>query len=202
METVRERRSVGRPREFNVEEVLDKAVETFWSKGYEATSIQDLVDGMGIHRGSLYAAFGDKQRLFLTVLDHYRKVVVRKLLDILDGQASGKAAIRQFFANVVEHVMSGGPLRGCLVTNSAVERGLNDPQTAKKVGACLTQLEDGFHKTLVRAQGAGEIDPQRDPRALARYLTSSLQGLLVIGKVRSDRMVLEDVVKETLRALD
>ncbi|MGH8581679.1 MAG: TetR/AcrR family transcriptional regulator [Gammaproteobacteria bacterium] len=193
---------MGRPREFNLEEVLDKAVETFWSKGYEATSIQDLVDGMGIHRGSLYAAFGDKQRLFLAVLDRYRKVVVRKLLDILDSHASGKAAIRQFFANVVEHVISGGSLRGCLVTNSAVERGLNDPQTAKKVAACLTQLEDGFHKTLVRAQSAGEIDPQRDPRALARYLTSSLQGLLVIGKIRGDRMVLEDVVKVTLHALD
>ncbi len=202
MERVRDTRSVGRPREFNLEEVLDKAVETFWSKGYEATSIQDLVDGMGIHRGSLYAAFGDKQRLFLTVLDRYRKVVVRKLLDILDAQTSGKAAIRQFFANVVEHVIKGGSLRGCLVTNSAVERGLSDPQTAKRVSACLTQLEDGFHKTLMRAQSTGEIDPRRDPRALARYLTSSLQGLLVIGKVRSDRMVLEDVVKVTLRALD
>ncbi|MGH9960830.1 MAG: TetR/AcrR family transcriptional regulator, partial [Pyrinomonadaceae bacterium] len=127
--------------------MLDKAVETFWSKGYEATSIQDLVESMGIHRGSLYATFGDKQRLFLTVLDRYRKVVVRKLLDILDTNALGKAAIRQFFATVIEHVMTGGPLRGCLVTNSAVERGLSDPDTAKKVSLCIKQLEDGFYKT-------------------------------------------------------
>jgi len=69
---------VVRPREFILEEVLDKAVETFWSKGYEATSIQDLVENMGIQRGSLYAAFGDKQCLFLTVLDRYRKMVVKK----------------------------------------------------------------------------------------------------------------------------
>ncbi len=193
---------VARPREFALEEVLDKAVETFWSKGYEATSIQDLVENMGIHRGSLYAAFGDKQGLFLTVIDRYRKVVVRKLLDILDSDPSGKAAIRKFFAAVVEHVITGGPLRGCLVTNSAVERGLSDPQTAKKVSLCLKQLEEGFYKTLLRAQGAGEIDRGRNSRALAHYLTSCLQGLLVIGKIRTDRAALEDVVEVTLEALE
>ncbi|MFH0350324.1 MAG: TetR/AcrR family transcriptional regulator [Chromatiales bacterium] len=193
---------MSRPREFDIEDVLDKAVETFWSKGYEATSIQDLVESMGIHRGSLYAAFGDKQRLFLTVLDRYRKVVVRKLLDILDTNASGKAAIRQFFATVIEHVITGGPLRGCLVTNSAVERGLSDPDTAKKVSLCIRQLEDGFYKTLLRDQSTGEFDNQRDLHALARYLTCNLQGLLVIGKIRSDRSALEDVVKVTLQALE
>ena len=190
---------VVRPREFILEEVLDKAVETFWSKGYEATSIQDLVENMGIQRGSLYAAFGDKQRLFLTVLDRYRKMVVKKLLDILDSHASGKAAIRQFFLAVVEHIMTAGPLRGCLVTNSAVERGLRDTATAKKVSLCLLQLENGFYKTLVRARDTGEIDERLNLRAIARYLTSSLQGLLVMGKVRAERQALKDVVDVTLR---
>jgi TetR/AcrR family transcriptional regulator, transcriptional repressor for nem operon len=193
---------VVRPREFILEEVLDKAVETFWSKGYEATSIQDLVENMGIQRGSLYAAFGDKQRLFLTVLDRYRKIVVKKLLDILDSHASGKAAIRQFFLAVVEHIMTAGPLRGCLVTNSAVERGLRDTATAKKVSLCLLQLEDGFYKTLVRARDTGEIDERLDLRAVARYLTSSLQGLLVMGKVRAERRALKDVVDVTLQVLE
>ena len=193
---------VVRPREFILEEVLDKAVETFWSKGYEATSIQDLVENMGIQRGSLYAAFGDKQRLFLTVLDRYRKMVVKKLLDILDSHASGKAAIRQFFLAVVEHIMTAGPLRGCLVTNSAVERGLRDTATAKKVSLCLLQLEDGFYKTLVRARDTGEIDERLDLRAVARYLTSSLQGLLVMGKVRAERRALKDVVDVTLQVLE
>ncbi len=144
---------------------------------------------------------GTSRRLFLRVLDRYRKVVVRKLLDILDTNASGKAAIRQFFATVIEHVMTGGPLRGCLVTNSAVERGLSDPDTAKKVSLCVKQLEDGFYKTLLRDQSAGELDNHRDLRALARYLTCNLQGLLVIGKIRSDRSALEEVVEVTLRAL-
>jgi TetR/AcrR family transcriptional repressor of nem operon len=193
---------VARPREFDLDEVLDKAVEMFWSKGYEATSIRDLVESMGIHRASLYVAFGDKQRLFLAVLDRYRQVVVRKLLDIFDSSPSGKAAIRQFFATVIDHVLNGGPLRGCLITNSAVERGLSDPETAKTVSLCLAQIEEGFYDTLLRARDAGELDAGRDLRALARYLTSSLQGLLVIGKIQTDRSALEDVVTVTLRALD
>ncbi len=193
---------MARPREFDVGEVLDKAVETFWSKGYEATSIRDLVESMGIHRASLYVAFGDKQRLFLSVLDRYRKMVVRKLLDILGAHSSGKTAIRQFFATVVEHLVNGGPLRGCLITNSAVERGLSDPATADKVRACLAQIEDGFYETLLRARRAGELGQGSDLRALSRFLTSSLQGILVIGKIKTDRAALEEVVEVTLRVLE
>jgi len=126
----------------------------------------------------------------------------KKLLDILDSHVSGKAAIRQFFLAVVEHIMTAGPLRGCLVTNSAVERGLRDTATAKKVSLCLLQLENGFYKTLVRARDTGEIDERLDLRAVARYLTSSLQGLLVMGKVRADRRALKDVVDVTLQVLE
>jgi len=98
--------------------------------------------------------------------------------------------------------MTAGPLRGCLVTNSAVERGLRDTATAKKVSLCLLQLENGFYKTLVRAHDTGEIDERLNLRAIARYLTSSLQGLLVMGKVRAERQALKDVVDVTLRVLE
>ncbi len=192
---------MARPREFHFDEALDRAVETFWSKGYEATSIQDLVDSMGIHRGSLYTAFGDKQSLFLRVLDRYRIVIVKKLMDILESEPTGVAAIQRFFAAIVEHVMTGGPLRGCLITNSAVERGLSDPDTAKKVDLCLKQIEEGFFKTLERAQEMGELSTTREIRPLARYLTSSMQGLLVVGKVRKNRASFEDIVAVTLQVL-
>jgi TetR/AcrR family transcriptional repressor of nem operon len=78
---------------------------------------------------------------------------------------------------------------------------LSDPDTAKKVSMCLLQIEGGFYKTLVQARDAGEIDERLNLRAIARYLTSSLQGLLVIGKVRTERQVLNDVVEVTLEAL-
>lgn len=193
---------MARPREFDHAYVLDKAVEVFWSKGYEATSVQDLVDATGLHRGSLYGAFGSKQQLFIHVLDRYADVVVKKLLNILQANASAKTAIRQFFAAVVEHVINGGSLRGCLVTNSAVERALCDSDTAAKVGISLDRIEAGFYQALLQAQAAEELSAGKNLRAVARYLTSSLQGLLVIGKVKSERQALEDVVAVTLLVLD
>lgn len=164
--------------------------------------MQDLVDATGLHRGSLYGAFGNKQQLFIHVLDRYADVVVKKLLDILQANLSGKTAIRQFFLAVVEHVINGGSLRGCLVTNSAVERALSDSDTAIKVEDCLLRFEAGFYQVLLQAQTAGELDEAKNLRAISRYLTSSLQGLLVIGKVQTERQVLEDVVDITLMVLD
>lgn len=193
---------MARPREFDRNDVLDKAMQTFWSKGYEATSMQDLVDATELHRGSLYGAFGSKQQLFLTVIDRYAEVVIKKLLDLLDGSNPGKDSIRSFFLTVIDHVMTGGPLRGCLVTNSAVERGLSDPDTAAKVGICLVRIEERFHKALLRAQAAGELRRGEDLGALARYLTCCLQGLLVTGKVRPERELLEEIVKVTLSVLE
>lgn len=193
---------MARPREFDYDHVLDKAVEAFWHKGYEATSIQDLVDATGLHRGSLYGAFGSKQELFLTVLDRYNSVVVRRLLELLDHEAGSKEGIRLFFATVIEHILTAGPLRGCLVTNSAVERGLTCGETTAKVSACLERLELGFLRALEKLQATGDLRSNVDQRALARNLTGLLQGLLVVGKVRPEADVLNDIVTVGLSVLD
>lgn len=193
---------MARPREFDYEYVLDKAVETFWHKGYEATSVQDLVDATGLHRGSLYAAFGSKQELFLTVLDRYHHIVVGRLLELLEKESAGRRGIQLFFDTVIEHILTAGPLRGCLVTNSAVERGLSCQDTAAKVGACLNRLEMGFLRSLERMQEAGELKPGANLQALSRHLTSLLQGLLVIGKVRAEAEVLRDIVSIGISVLD
>jgi TetR/AcrR family transcriptional regulator, transcriptional repressor for nem operon len=192
---------VARPREFERDVVLDRAMQVFWSRGYEATSIQHLVDRMGIQRGSLYATFGDKRALFFAAIDHYDRVVTAKLLGALEDP-SGKEAIRRFFRLRVEAALEPGRPRGCLVTNSAAELGARDRGTASKVGAVLTKIEAAFHRAVVRAQKAGEIDPARNPRALARFLTSSAQGLSVMAKASPDRAVLGDIVKVILAALD
>ena len=104
---------MARSKAFNEEIVLDKAVEVFWAKGYEAASIQDLVDAMGIQRGSMYATFGGKHQLFLTALDRYGDVVVKKLLEILESKSSALESVEQFFSQLVEHSLTAGPLRGC-----------------------------------------------------------------------------------------
>ena len=192
---------MARSKAFNEEDVLDKAVAVFWAKGYEATSVQDLVDAMGIQRGSLYATFGSKQQLFLQSLDRYGKVVVKQLLDILESKPSAIESIELFFAQLVEHLLTAGPLRSCLVTNSAIERGLRDEATKQKVLHLLNALEKGFYTALQRASKNGEISQNLDLKKVASFLTSNMQGLLVMGKVCSESSTLEGINQVTLSIL-
>lgn len=193
---------MARHKGFDSEAVLEKAMETFWAKGYEATSIQDLLECMGINRGSLYHSFGDKQGVFLAALDRYDRVVTRRLLEILETGVSGKQAIRQFFLAKLEYARLAGRPPGCLVTNSAIERCRDDPVIGARVRACLAAMEAAFHKALVRACEAGELSAKRDLRSLARYLTNSAQGLSVLARAAVGRAVLADVVRVTLSTLD
>ena len=192
---------MARSKEFNEEEVLDKAVDVFWAKGYEATSIQDLVDAMGIQRGSLYATFGGKQQLFLTALNRYGDVVVKSLLTILTSKPSAQQSIHLFFSQLVEHLLNADPLRSCLVTNSAIERGLADEATRKKVCALLNAIEKGFYQALLNAQKKNEVSSDLNLTATAYFLTSSMQGLIVMGKVCQERSVLESINQITLSVL-
>ena len=192
---------MARPKAFNEEYVIDKAVEIFWAKGYEATSLQDLVNAMGIQRGSLYATFGSKQQLFLKSLKRYSITVVKKLLEILESKPSALESIELFFAQLVEHLLTAGELRSCLITNSAIERGLRDEETKQQVLKLLNALENGFYKALLKAKENGELSTELDLKVVAHYLTSSMQGLLVMGKVCSERQVLEGINKVTLSIL-
>ena len=187
-----------RPPEFEREVVLDRAMRAFWSRGYEATSIQHLVERTGIQRGSLYGAFGDKRALFLAAIEHYDRVMTAKLLATLDAPGSGLGAIRRFFRLKVDAAQERSRPRGCLVTNSATELASRDRRTASRIGATLGRIEAAFHRAVIRGQQAGEIDPERDARALARFLTSSAQGLSVMAKASPERAPLEDIVKVTM----
>jgi len=189
---------MARPKAFDEKDVLDKAVAVFWAKGYEATSMHDLVEAMGIRRGSLYATFGSKQQLFLQSLERYGKVVVKQFLDILESKPSAIESIELFFAQLVEHLLTAGPLRSCLVTNSAIERGLRDEATKEQVLHLLNALEKGFYNALKRAQENNELSTSLDLKTVASFLTSNMQGLLVMGKVCSERSVLEGINQVTL----
>lgn len=190
-----------RPPEFEREVVLDRAMRAFWSRGYEATSIQHLVERTGIQRGSLYGAFGDKRALFLAAIEHYDRVMTAKLLATLDAPGSGLGAIRRFFRLKVDAAQERSRPRGCLVTNSATELASRDRRTASRIGATLGRIEAAFHRAVIRGQQAGEIDPDRDARALARFLTSSAQGLSVMAKASPERAPLEDIVKVTMEVV-
>ena len=193
---------MARKKEFDREAVLEKAMEVFWRQGYEATSIQDLVECMGINRGSLYDTFADKRTLFLAVIAHYRDTVVEQAFARLAAPGVSKQAIIDHFHTVVDRAIADGRRWGCLMTNTIVELSAHDSAIAARTQANLQQIESTFYQALVRAQQLGELKPDHDLQALARYLTASMQGLRVISKVTPNPDVLRDIVKVILSALD
>ena len=193
---------MARPREFDREEVLDQAIEVFWQRGYEGTSVQDLVDHMQINRGSLYGAFGDKHGVFLAALHRYEETFHSTISKRLGEGGSPMQSIRRVFEEVVRECSCDEGRKGCLMTNSAVELAAHDSDTAALVAQNFKRLEEAFVEALRDAQSEGELETKQNPRALARFLTSSLQGLRVMGKACPDRALLRDVVRVTLSVLD
>jgi len=193
---------MARHKEFDRDEALHKAMEVFWSRGYEAASVNDLVRHMGINRQSLYDTFGDKHALYLQALDRYREVEGRRMFEILDRPGSVKKALRQLFQGVVEGSFCGGQRRGCFVGNAMSELAGRCKATAAKTCSNMAAAEEALYRALLRGKKAGEIEGGRDFRAVARFLYSSLQGLQLMAKATRDRKTLEDVVKVTLSVLD
>ena len=193
---------MARHKEFDRDEALHKAMEVFWSRGYEAASVGELVRHMGINRQSLYDTFGDKQALYLQALDRYREVEGRKTLELLERPGSVKKALRQLFEGVVDGSLCGGERRGCFVGNAMSERAGRCPETAARACGQLAAAEEAFYRALLRGKREGEIEGGRDLRAVARFLFSSLQGLQLMAKATQDRKTLQDVVKVTLSVLD
>ncbi|MEM1310882.1 MAG: TetR/AcrR family transcriptional regulator [Cyanobacteria bacterium P01_H01_bin.153] len=193
---------MARSKTFNPEVALSKAMAVFWEKGYAATSMQDLVDAMGIHRGSLYDTFQDKRQLFLRAIAHYHHTVVESAIAHLKARGAGREAIEWHFKNLAERALESSPQRGCLVTNTLVELAAQDPEIATILKKGLQQVEDAFFQALVRAQDQGEIAADKDLRALAHYLTSSLQGIRVMSQVDTEPDSLRQTAQLVLSALD
>ena len=192
---------MGRHREFDRETVLDRAMEAFWSRGYEATSVQELLDEMGINRGSFYDTFGDKHSLFLAAIDRYHGNVLAATRARLEAPGSARDAIVRAIGEIAACALGDARRRGCFVTNSAVELAPHCRETAARVAACYAQTEEAFHDAIVRAQRAGEIDGERDARSLARFITCGLQGLLVVSKVNPDPAAQADVIRVMVSTL-
>ena len=193
---------MGRRKEFDRDEALHKAMEVFWSRGYEAASIQDLVKHMGINRQSLYDTFGDKHTLYLQALDRYREVESRKVFELLERPGSVKKSLRQLFEGVVEGSLCDGQRRGCFMGNAMSELAGRCKETAARTCSNMVAAEGAFYRALLRGKKEGELEGIRDLRAVARFLYSSLQGLVLMAKATQDRKTLEDVVKVTLSVLD
>ena len=194
---------MARPREFDRTRALRQAMDAFWELGYEGTSTAALVERLGIGRSSLYAAFGSKHELFLAALDHYNKGVAGRGAEaLIAGAESARAGIVAVFDHYIGLMADQGDRRGCFLNNCAIEVAPHDPAAAAKVSAGLGRMEETFLAAVERGQAAGEIPARHDAVALARYLASSLNGLMVLAKAGRDRLALRQVVEITLAALD
>jgi len=161
-------------KQFDRIDVLDRAMALFWRRGYEATSIQDLVDATGINRGSLYASFTSKKGLFLAVLDHYAEKLGKPLTDALDDP-DPRRAIEGMFEAIIRRTSDPKWPRGCLNTNTTLECPSSGDEISRKIAERLGQQETAIYRVLRRAQAENALDPAQDARALARFFMGMMK---------------------------
>lgn len=190
-----------RPREFDTDAALDRAVSVFWSRGYEATSLDELCDAMALSRSSLYAAFGDKRALLLRALERYMEGGDERIGKALTRRPLRKA-LRALLDEFIDAIVAGPGRRGCFLGNCAAELARDDRAALAIVRQGLQLNETRFRTALAAAQERGELKAGADVGALARFLTTGIQGLRLVGKANPDRATLEDAARIMLRCLD
>lgn len=183
-----------RPKEFNPDDVIEKAMQVFWHKGYEATSMEDLLNAMDLNRGSLYDTFGDKRQLFLKVIDRYCTTFASSKFSLLDQPGPALPTLRRFISGMIEGGLADPQRRGCLIANTVMELSPHENEIAGTLRQALKMVEDTFFNVLARAKQQGELKDDKDPRALARFLTTMMQGTIVMIKAGASA----DVVKQTV----
>jgi TetR/AcrR family transcriptional repressor of nem operon len=192
---------MARPREFDFDAALERAMEVFWSKGYEATSLDDLCAATGLSRSSLYATFGNKRDLLLQTVDRYVDRRTPNIEAILARSPNVHDGIAALLGEFIDQIVSGSGRRGCFLGNCAAELPRSDRTALARVREGLARTEATFCTALVRAEARGDLPPGANVQALARFLTASLQGLRLVGKVNPDRAVLRDIAATMLRCL-
>jgi TetR/AcrR family transcriptional repressor of nem operon len=192
---------MARPRTFDEQDVVERAMELFWTRGYEATSVADLTSALGVHPGTLYRTFGDKHALFLRALAHYRQHLADELAPTLLRGGPVLPRIRAVLIGWIDLAVEQTEPRGCLVANTTGELLPGDDEVARCIGGILSVVEDGFLQGLRAAARQGEISPTLDLPAAAAMLTVLLEGLQVVVKTDPDPRRLASTVDTALLAL-
>ena len=192
---------MARTKEFDPARALESAMQLFWLQGYEATSVRELCEHMGIQKGSLYDTFGSKRALYLAALERYLKLNLPPA-DFYDNLGSAKSTIAEIFAHKVDISVADKQCRGCFFVNTIVELAPHDAEFAAIGKEGRKEYEETFYRLLAIGQRTGDIRPERDITSLANYLTNSMFGLRVMAKTTRDRQVLEGIVETTLSVLD
>lgn len=178
---------------FDATEALENAMNAFWSRGYEATSVQDLVDCMGIGRGSLYASFGCKRDLFIQSLAHYDRTRRRDWIRDVSAGKSGRQAVLDVFDAVMTFTLQDPGRDGCLLVNTALEVSPHDEEIAGIVAEAMAAVEKFFRDSLEAAKIEGDVRQDLDAAATAQVLMTLLAGIRVFARSGPDRNMMRRV---------
>lgn len=194
---------MARPREFDRNEALGQAMETFWDLGYEGASTEVLVDRLGIGRSSLYAAFGSKDELYVEVMDRYIDNLRLRVIDKLRAGGPAMKVIRTFFRQVADRgTPDGERLRCCMVVRACLAGSDQRPGIRRRARQAIDELDDAFLALLRRARDEGSLRGGDRLRDSARFLTTTFQTLNIAALAGRDRRELREIVRHALASLD
>jgi AcrR family transcriptional regulator len=188
----------GRPRSFDRDQALDRAMQVFWRKGYEGASLSDLTKAMGINRPSLYAAFGDKEALFRKAVDRYVQAQESYLQQALN-QPTARAVAERLLLGAVEQMCAAHCPSGCLLVQGALATGETADSVRRELISRRKQLEGAIRRRLQRAKREDDLPTRSDPASLARYLATVNEGMAVQAAGGASRNELRRVAKLALR---
>jgi TetR/AcrR family transcriptional repressor of nem operon len=182
-----------RTKQFNVDEAVTKAMHVFWKHGYGPTSMQDLVDSMGIGRGSIYGTFGNKHGLFVRALRVYIRGCCKSMVAMSASTSSPAEAISNVFESAIRRALDDGSRDGCFLVNTALELAPHDQEVAKLVANAFADVENVFRTLIARGQEVGEVRRDVDPDRTARLLLSLMIGLRVLERSRPEEPLLRAI---------
>jgi TetR/AcrR family transcriptional repressor of nem operon len=185
---------MARPKEFIEEEAIERGMLLLWERGYEATSLDELLPAMGLSRSSFYTTFVSKRDFLLAALDRY--------IDTMRVMHALRAGSRAAIALALEMPSESTDRRGCFLNNCAIEAAHRDPGVRATVTRGFARLEEAFYEAVARGQKNGEISRKRDARVLARYVLNSFRGLTGMSQAGCDRESMKQVATITLSALE
>ena len=189
---------MARPISYNRETVLDDARKTFWKQGYNATSINNLVDVMGIPPCSIYIAFGNKRKLLVEALSADVKCVQDKINFLFSTATSPLAGLKNLLERITDEIYCDTELKGCLLTNIMSELARNDSHIREVTNDHCATLEAMFESAILRGQAVGEIDETKDAKLLSKYFLTSIWGLKALVSRGYSREELQGIVENIM----
>ena len=193
---------MARLKAFDEERAIDAAVDCFWARGYEATSVRDLADSMGIGGASLYNAYGDKRALFSKSLERYANRSMRERIARLETRHRPKQAVQAFLAEIIDRSLKDPDRRGCLLVNSALDVAPHDARIGRVVAGYLDEIRAFFRRNLEAARRADQVPRTLDPDEVSGHLLGVVLGIRVLARTGAKRRLLEGVARPALDLLE